>query len=107
MNVIQQCIRTLEPRLKQFFLSLVSGKSKPVNSQIQNHEVLYDICCCAPQILSGILPYVTGELQVVADLLVFLMLLVVSNVPFVSTKLTLVLNVFFCVNVMHCGTHVL
>lgn len=63
MNVIQQCIGTLEPSIKQFFLSLVSGKSKPVNSQLQNHEVLYDICCCAPQILSGILPYVTGELQ--------------------------------------------
>lgn len=80
MNVIQQCIGTLEPSIKEFFLSLVSGKSKPVNSQLQNHEVLYDICCCAPQILSGILPYVTGELEVISEAL------------FVSTKLTLVLR---------------
>ncbi|CAI8590496.1 unnamed protein product [Vicia faba] len=62
-NVIQQCIGTLEPSIKQFLLSLVSGESKQVNSQVQFHEVLYDICCCAPQILYGILPYVTGELQ--------------------------------------------
>ncbi|CAK8531255.1 unnamed protein product [Lathyrus sativus] len=62
-NVIQQCIGTLEPSIKQFFLKSLSGESKPVNSQIQYHEVLYDICCCAPQILCGILPYVTGELQ--------------------------------------------
>ncbi|CAJ2658166.1 unnamed protein product [Trifolium pratense] len=63
MNVIKQCIGILEPSIKHFFLSLVSGESKPVSSQVQHHEVLYDICYCAPQILSGILPYVTGELQ--------------------------------------------
>jgi sister-chromatid-cohesion protein PDS5 len=79
MNVIKQCIGTLEPSIKHFFLSLVSGESKPVNSQVQYHEVLYDICCCAPQILSGILPYVTGELQVITDSFVFLMLPVVSE----------------------------
>lgn len=64
MDVIQQCIGTLEPSIKQFFLSLVLGESKTVNSQVEYLEVLYDVCCCAPQILSGVLPYVTGELQV-------------------------------------------
>ncbi|TKY53908.1 Sister chromatid cohesion protein PDS5-like B [Spatholobus suberectus] len=62
MNVIQQCVGKLEPSIKQFLLSLMSGDSKPVNSQVEYHGVIYDLYCCAPQILSGVLPYVTGEL---------------------------------------------
>ncbi|XP_061344321.1 sister chromatid cohesion protein PDS5 homolog A [Gastrolobium bilobum] len=62
MNVIQQCVGKLEPTIKQFLLSLISGDSKPVNSKVQYHGVIYDLYCCAPQILTGVLPYVTGEL---------------------------------------------
>ncbi|XP_057429975.1 sister chromatid cohesion protein PDS5 homolog A-like [Lotus japonicus] len=62
MNVIKQCVGKLEPIIKQFFLSLMSGDGKPVNSQVQCHEVIYDLYCCAPQILSGVVPYITGEL---------------------------------------------
>ncbi|CAL0301082.1 unnamed protein product [Lupinus luteus] len=62
MNVIQQCIGKLEPSIRQFLLSLMSRDSKPVDSQVKYHEVIYDLYSCAPQILSGILPYVTGEL---------------------------------------------
>ncbi|KAL2571387.1 hypothetical protein GLYMA_17G005500v4 [Glycine max] len=62
MNVIQQCVGKLEPIIKQFLLSLMSGDSKPVNSQVEYHGIIYDLYCCAPQILSGVLPYVTGEL---------------------------------------------
>ncbi|RDX89521.1 Sister chromatid cohesion protein PDS5-like B, partial [Mucuna pruriens] len=62
MNVIQQCVGKLEPNIKQFLLSLMSGDSKPLNSQVEYHGVIYDLYCCAPQILSGVLPYVTGEL---------------------------------------------
>ncbi|KAG4401440.1 hypothetical protein GLYMA_07G268200v4 [Glycine max] len=62
MNVIQQCAGKLEPIIKQFLLSLISGDSKPVNSQVEYHGIIYDLYCCAPQILSRILPYVTGEL---------------------------------------------
>ncbi|XP_027920522.1 sister chromatid cohesion protein PDS5 homolog A-like isoform X2 [Vigna unguiculata] len=62
MNVIQQCVGKLEPSIKQFLLSLMSGDSKPVNNQVEYHGVIYDLYCCAPQILSGVLPYVTGEL---------------------------------------------
>ncbi|XP_027333272.1 sister chromatid cohesion protein PDS5 homolog A-like isoform X2 [Abrus precatorius] len=62
MNVIQQCVGKLEPSIKQFLLSLMSGDCKPVNSQVEYHGVIYDLYCCAPQILSGVLPYVTGEL---------------------------------------------
>lgn len=81
MNVIQQCIGKLEPIIKQFLLSLMSGDSKPVNGQVQYHEVIYDLYCNAPQILSGVLPYVTGELQVITNLFVS----VVSEVSFIFT----------------------
>ncbi|XP_024637720.1 sister chromatid cohesion protein PDS5 homolog A isoform X2 [Medicago truncatula] len=62
MNVIQHCVGKLESSIKQLLLSLMSGDSKLVNSQIEYHGIIYDLYCCAPQILSGVLPYVTGEL---------------------------------------------
>ncbi|KAI5414430.1 sister chromatid cohesion protein PDS5 homolog A isoform X3 [Lathyrus oleraceus] len=62
MNVIQQCMGRLEPSIKQLLLSLMSGDSKLVNNQIEYHGIIYDLYCCAPQILFGVLPYVTGEL---------------------------------------------
>ncbi|XP_004507589.1 sister chromatid cohesion protein PDS5 homolog A-like [Cicer arietinum] len=62
MNVIQQCMGKLEPCIKQLLLSLMSGDSKLVNRQIEYHGIIYDLYCCAPQILFGVLPYVTGEL---------------------------------------------
>ncbi|KAJ7967846.1 sister chromatid cohesion protein PDS5-like A-A-like [Quillaja saponaria] len=62
MNVIQQCAAKLEISIKQFLLSSMSGDSKSLNNQIQYHEVIYDLYCCAPQILSGVAPYLTGEL---------------------------------------------
>ncbi|XP_058753154.1 sister chromatid cohesion protein PDS5 homolog A-like isoform X1 [Vicia villosa] len=62
MNVIQQCMGRLEPSIKQLLLSLMAGDSKLVNNQIEYHGIIYDLYCCAPQILFGVLPYVTGEL---------------------------------------------
>ncbi|KAF7803880.1 sister chromatid cohesion protein PDS5-like protein A-like isoform X2 [Senna tora] len=62
MNVIKQCAAKLEPGIKQFLLSLMSGDSKTVNSQVEYHGVIYDLYSCTPQILSGIFPYLTGEL---------------------------------------------
>lgn len=34
------------------------------------HEIIYDVYHCAPQILSGVVPYLTGELLVIANFLV-------------------------------------
>ena len=65
MNVVLQYAGKLEPSIKQFLLSLMSGESTPVNSQVQYHRGIYDLYCCAPQILSGVFPYVTGELLVI------------------------------------------
>ncbi|KAF2306079.1 hypothetical protein GH714_011216 [Hevea brasiliensis] len=61
-NVIEQCAGKLEPGIKQFLVSSMSGDNKSENSHIDYHEVIYDIYCCAPQILLGVIPYLTGEL---------------------------------------------
>ncbi|XP_051133719.1 sister chromatid cohesion protein PDS5 homolog A [Andrographis paniculata] len=62
MNVIENCAAKLEPDIKQFLVSSMSGDDRPGQSQINYHGVLYNIYRCAPQILSGVVPYLTGEL---------------------------------------------
>ncbi|XP_010243945.1 PREDICTED: sister chromatid cohesion protein PDS5 homolog A-like isoform X2 [Nelumbo nucifera] len=62
MNVIEHCAGKLEPGIKQFLISSMSGDKSSLNSQLDYHEVIYDLYRCAPQILSGIIPYITGEL---------------------------------------------
>ncbi|XP_062162943.1 sister chromatid cohesion protein PDS5 homolog A [Alnus glutinosa] len=62
MNVIEHCAGKLEAGIKQFLISSMSGDNRSVNSQIDYHEVIYDIYRCAPQILLGVVPYLTGEL---------------------------------------------
>lgn len=63
MNVIEQCAGKLEAGIKQFLISSMSGDSKS-NYKIDYHEVIYDIYRSAPQILAGVVPYLTGELLV-------------------------------------------
>ncbi|KDO78569.1 hypothetical protein CISIN_1g000310mg [Citrus sinensis] len=62
MNVIEQCAGKLEAGIKQFLVSSMSGDSRPGHSHIDYHEVIYDVYRCSPQILSGVVPYLTGEL---------------------------------------------
>ncbi|KAL6538568.1 hypothetical protein OROGR_012556 [Orobanche gracilis] len=62
MNVIENCSAKLEPGIKQFLVSSMSGDSRPLKSEINYHAVIYDIYRCTPQILSGVAPYLTGEL---------------------------------------------
>ncbi|KAF8108398.1 hypothetical protein N665_0109s0023 [Sinapis alba] len=62
MKVIEQCAPKVESDIKQFLISSVSGDSRFSSSQIDYHEVIYDLYRCAPQTLSGIAPYLTGEL---------------------------------------------
>lgn len=64
MDVIEHCAVKLEAGIKQFLISSMSGDNKSVNGQIDYHEVIYDIYRCAPQILLGVVPYLTGELLV-------------------------------------------
>ncbi|XWS12972.1 hypothetical protein CRYUN_Cryun37aG0135600 [Craigia yunnanensis] len=62
MKVIEQCSGKHEAGIKQFLISLMSGDNQLVNSETDYHEVIYDVYYCAPQILSGVVPYLTGEL---------------------------------------------
>ncbi|XP_076934449.1 sister chromatid cohesion protein PDS5 homolog A-like, partial [Bidens hawaiensis] len=59
MSVIRKCTGKLEPGIKQFILSSMSGDS---NHDIDYHEVIYDIYECAPQILKKVVPTLTKEL---------------------------------------------
>ncbi|XP_074271941.1 sister chromatid cohesion protein PDS5 homolog A isoform X2 [Silene latifolia] len=61
MNVIESCAAKLEPVVKQFLISSMS-EDGPSNCRIDYHGVIYDLYRCSPQILSGIIPYITGEL---------------------------------------------
>ncbi|KAG9448592.1 hypothetical protein H6P81_008557 [Aristolochia fimbriata] len=62
MNVIQHCAGKLEPCIKQFLLSSISGDTIMQSGQLNYHDVIYGLYECAPHILSGIIPYLTGEL---------------------------------------------
>ncbi|XP_052202932.1 sister chromatid cohesion protein PDS5 homolog A isoform X2 [Diospyros lotus] len=62
MNVIEHCAGKLEPGIKQFLISSMSGDRGSLPRQIDYHEIIYDLYCCAPQILLGVVPYLTGEL---------------------------------------------
>ncbi|CAH2046001.1 unnamed protein product [Thlaspi arvense] len=62
MKVIEQCAPKVESDIKKFLISSMSGDSQFSSSQIDYHEVIYDLYRCAPQALSGVAPYLTGEL---------------------------------------------
>ncbi|GLU20621.1 hypothetical protein SLE2022_368110 [Rubroshorea leprosula] len=62
MDVIEHCTGKLEAGIKQFLISSISGDNLSSYNQIDYHEVIYDVYCCAPQILAGVVPYLTGEL---------------------------------------------
>ncbi|KAI3829442.1 hypothetical protein L1987_03566 [Smallanthus sonchifolius] len=63
MNVIGQCAGKLEPGIKHFIVKSMSGEeTSSAISQINYHEIIYDIYRCAPQALAGIIPYLSGEL---------------------------------------------
>ncbi|KAL8461688.1 hypothetical protein ACS0TY_032974 [Phlomoides rotata] len=62
MNVVKHCAGKLEPGIKQFLVSSMSGDTSSLKSEINYHTVLYNIYSSSPQILSGVVPYLTGEL---------------------------------------------
>uniref|UniRef100_A0A7N1A0X3 Uncharacterized protein n=1 Tax=Kalanchoe fedtschenkoi TaxID=63787 RepID=A0A7N1A0X3_KALFE len=62
MDVIKHSAGKLEPEVKQFLISSISGDGRSSDNHIDYHEVIYDIYHCAPQILHGVIPYLTGEL---------------------------------------------
>ncbi|GAB2252670.1 hypothetical protein Droror1_Dr00005517 [Drosera rotundifolia] len=62
MGVLENCTVKLEPVVKQFLISSMSDDSGSSKAQIDYHDVIYDLYCCSPSILSGVVPYITGEL---------------------------------------------
>lgn len=74
MNVIGHCAAKLEPGIKQFLVSSISGDNRSLKCQINYHEVIYDIYRCAPQILLGVIPFLTGELLVMTCNFIFSLL---------------------------------
>ncbi|XP_041989798.1 sister chromatid cohesion protein PDS5 homolog A-like [Salvia splendens] len=62
MNVVERCAEKLEPGVKQFLVSSMSGDSRSLKPEMNYHAVLYNIYQSAPQILTGVVPYLTGEL---------------------------------------------
>lgn len=68
MNVIEHCAAKLEPAVKQFLISSMTGENS-VNCEIDYHDVIYNLYCCSPQILLGVVPYLTGELLVTSKIM--------------------------------------
>lgn len=64
MNVIEHCAGKLEPAIRHFLVSSLSEDSSYSDGSLDYHEVIYDLYQCVPQILSGIIPFMTGELLV-------------------------------------------
>ncbi|CAL9087272.1 unnamed protein product [Musa acuminata var. zebrina] len=62
MNVIEHCADKLGPCIVQLLVSSLSDDNSYLDRSLDHHEVIYDIYQCAPQILTGIIPYITGEL---------------------------------------------
>lgn len=61
MDVIQHCAAKLEPAVKQFLISSMTGENS-MKCEIDYHEIIYNLYRCSPQILLGVVPYLTGEL---------------------------------------------
>ncbi|XP_021854385.2 sister chromatid cohesion protein PDS5 homolog A [Spinacia oleracea] len=61
MNVIEHFSAKLEPYVKQFLMSSMTEESS-LNSEIDYHEVIFNLYRCSPQILLGVVPYLTGEI---------------------------------------------
>lgn len=62
MTVIEHCAGKLEPSIQHFLVSSLSGDSNYLNNSLDYHEVIYDLYQCVPRILSGIIPFISGEL---------------------------------------------
>ncbi|KAL6567565.1 hypothetical protein OROGR_001233 [Orobanche gracilis] len=62
MNVIKHCAAKLEPAIRKYLASSMSGDSRSLKSEINYQAVIYNIYRSAPQILSGVVSYLTGEL---------------------------------------------
>lgn len=78
MNVIEHCADKLGPCIVQLLVSSLSDDNSYLDHSLDHHEVIYDIYQCAPQILTGIIPYITGELLVCFHSLDYILLIILT-----------------------------
>jgi len=63
--VVEKCADKLEPYVRSFLTSvMVEGKSLDSGLHKDHHEIIYELYDCAPQLLSGVIPYINDELVV-------------------------------------------
>jgi hypothetical protein len=63
--VVEKCADKLEPYVRSFLTSvMVEGKSLDSGLHKDHHEVIFELYCCAPQLLSGVIPHINDELVV-------------------------------------------
>lgn len=63
--VVEKCADKLEPYVQRFLTSvMLEGKVLDSGLHEDYHEVIYEIYCCAPQMLLAVIPNLTQELVV-------------------------------------------
>lgn len=63
--VVGKCADKLEPYVRSFLTSvMVEGKSSDSGLHKDHHEIICELYGCAPQLLSGVIPYINDELVV-------------------------------------------
>jgi sister-chromatid-cohesion protein PDS5 len=63
VSVVEKCVDKLEPYVQRFLTSvMLEGKSLKSGLHCDCHEIIYEIYCCAPQMLLAVIPNLTQEL---------------------------------------------
>lgn len=63
--VVDRCADKLEPYVQKFLTSvMLEGKRAESELQEDYHDIIYEIYCCAPQMLLAVIPNLTQELVV-------------------------------------------
>lgn len=66
VSVVEKCVDKLEPYVQRFLTSvMLEGKSLKSGLHCDCHEIIYEIYCCAPQMLLAVIPNLTQELLVI------------------------------------------
>jgi sister-chromatid-cohesion protein PDS5 len=63
--VVEESAEILDPYVQQFFiLAMSDGSGLPTALKKDYHELIYELYCCAPQMVQGVLPYLKEQLVV-------------------------------------------
>ncbi len=63
--VVEESAEILEPYVRNFLIFAMSdGIGLPTALKNDYHELIYELYCCAPQMVQGVLPYLKEQLVV-------------------------------------------